>query len=116
MTSDSGEPDFRPTLTIKTVELEFSMGDDHVVTVEIDEGGLRVWDAGSKTCRRQVCGEHFTYKQTNPRAASPDLDALPHLVELRRALRQSWRSNRGNPLGDFVAPALNAINAAVDAG
>lgn len=80
--------------------------DGGTIQLEILTDVCRVWDSAGYT----LCGEVFKF--TDTAFGRDDLTAIPHFDRVYRHLIDSYTANRTNPLGKFLAAAVDAFEAA----
>lgn len=88
--------------------------DDPNIALEIHANGLRVWDSVNYS----ICADPYSFAD----APSPlightrnDLPDIPHFNAVYRYVAEQYVANRTNPLGKFLAPAVEAMDAALAA-
>jgi hypothetical protein len=78
------------------------------ISAELYMGALQLWEVEDQT----ACGQSYSYGAPVHGLCS-GLDAMPHLDRVFRFLAGEYARHRGTPLGDFVAPAVEAMEAVI---
>lgn len=81
------------------------------IGLEIYGSGVKVWDSVDYT----VCGEIWSFTQPSNWAifGRDRLTEIPYVDQVGRHLADERNINRGNPIGDFLTPAVEALDQAL---
>lgn len=81
----------------------------HSLTLEFYFDAARAWDADCGG----ICGDGFQFASEGGAPARHAMANLPHLDEALKAVLAEYAANRGNPVGAFLRPAVEAMEKAV---
>ncbi len=125
MTAASSKEDLmprQPSININSVSIVVpvelppgkrgSVEDDPHVALEVHANDVRVWDSATHT----DCGAVYSFRDdVDPRlfAGRDRLPDIPHFDVVYRYLVEQYAANRTNPLGKHLAPAVEAMDAAI---
>ena len=79
-----------------------------VISAELYMGAIQLWEAEDQT----ACGHSYSYGAPK-HALCAGMEDMPHLDAVFRYLASEYARHRGSMLGDFVRPAVEAMEAAI---
>ncbi len=78
------------------------------VNVELHRGGFRIWEAEYQS----ACSDSYHFGDPHY-SFTKSISEMPFFDAIFRCLTAEYAANRGNPLGEFLAPAVQAMEAVV---
>jgi hypothetical protein len=101
------------SISILHMDLDPPRHDPEGISLEVDNGGLRMWDLDCN-----ICGEPYSFDFQRPAEFSwrgYTVAQMPHLDEIFRAIVEHQVANRGNLVGAHLQPAALALEGAIAA-
>jgi hypothetical protein len=81
------------------------------ITVQVYESGIQVWDDGC-----QLCSDGFSWRTSDhPWLHEQHITEFAHADALHRHIAEQYVANRGNLVGAYLAPAVEALELAIAA-
>lgn len=113
----TNDPKIRIATVVVTVPIDIPASKHHLeygprVSLELLDDGCRVWDEVDFT----DCGTSYTFADDRARwveNGSDRLPDIPYFDQVYRYLVEQYAANRANPLGKFLAPAVEAMDRSV---